>query len=119
MFFVHPSAGECFYLHLLLTIVKGARSWKEIRTFNGVEYPTYKAAAIAWGILEDDGEWNQCLAEAGQIQTGIRLCNLFAIILFNCHPINPDTLWNNHKVNICDDLQPRLIGQGIPDPSDD
>jgi hypothetical protein len=48
MFFVHPSAGECFYLQLLLTIVKGARSWKEIHTFNGIEYPTYKAAAIAW-----------------------------------------------------------------------
>jgi hypothetical protein len=58
MFFVHPSAGEHFYLWLLLTIVKGERSWKEICTFNGIEDPIYKAAAIVWGILEDDGEWN-------------------------------------------------------------
>jgi hypothetical protein len=40
----------------LLIIVKGTRSWKEIHTFNGIEYPIYKAAAIAQGILEDNGE---------------------------------------------------------------
>ena len=119
MFFVHPSGGERFYLRLLLTVVKGAKEWKDIRTFNGIEYPTYKAACTARGMLEDDGEWNQCLTEAGEMQIGIQLRNLFATILFNCHPVNPDTLWEDHKAKICDDLQAKLTILGYVDPSDD
>src|SRR5882762_2550674 len=58
MYFVYPSAGECSYLRMLLTIVKGAKDWKDLKTFNGVEYPTYKATCFARGLLEDDGEWD-------------------------------------------------------------
>jgi hypothetical protein len=64
MAYVHPSAGERFYLRLLLTIVKGAKSWADLHTYNGVEYSSYKQTCLAYGLLDDDGEWNQCLEEA-------------------------------------------------------
>ena len=76
--------GERFYLRMLLTIVKGPESYEELRAFGGVVYPTYKAACLARGLLEDDGEWDQCLKEAGDMQTGQQLRNLFAILLLEC-----------------------------------
>jgi hypothetical protein len=47
MAFVHPSSGEHFYLRTLLTIIKGAKSWEDLRIFEGHLYPTYKAACLA------------------------------------------------------------------------
>jgi hypothetical protein len=119
MAFVHPSAGERFYLRMLLTIVKGAKSWAGLRTIDNIPHPTYKAACLALGLLEDDGEWDQCLNEAGQIQLGGQLRQLFAIILLNCQPAMPLILWDNHKANICDDLAHRLSVIGYADPSED
>ena len=102
--FVHPTAGETFYLRLLLTVTKGAKSWNDLKLVNGVQYPTFQATCLAMGLLQDDGEWDQCLAEAGGMQTGLQLRRLFAMILLNCHPTAPHTLWNTHRANICDDL---------------
>ena len=120
MHFVHPSAGERFYLRTLLTVVKGATDWDDLKRFNGVLHPTYKAACLARGLLEDDGEWNQCLEEAGEMQTGHQLCTLFAVILLHCNPTEPAVLWDHHKPKICDDLRHRLITTNqIPDPTED
>ena len=63
-------AGDRFYLCLLLTHVKGPQSQQHLQTVNGVQHPTCKAACVALRLLEDDGEWHQCLAEACQVQVG-------------------------------------------------
>jgi hypothetical protein len=73
MFFISPRRGELFYLHTLLTVVKGPTSFIDIRTVDGVVYPTFREACIARGLLEDDGEWRECLREAAVMQTGSRL----------------------------------------------
>ena len=119
MYFVHPSAGECFYLRLLLITVKGPESWEDLRRFQGVLHPTFKAACVAPGLLEDDGKWKKCLEEAGDVQTGQQLHSLFVIILLHCHPSLPHVLWNQFRVKICDDLNHRLTAQGYLDPTDD
>ena len=119
MYFVHPSAGERFYLRTLLTVIKGTESYEDLRTYQDELHPSFKAACFARGLLEDDGEWKKCLAEAGQMQTGHQLRCLFAIILLHCHPAQPHVLWDLNKVNLCDDLRHRLITRGIPDPTDD
>lgn len=120
MHFVHPSAGERFYLRTLLTVVKGAKNFDDIKTFDGIVHPTYKAACLARGLLEDDGEWNLCLTEAGEMQTGSQLRSLFAHILLHCQPAEPSVLWAQHKDKICDDLQHRLITKhNIAEPTND
>ncbi len=73
MYFVHPTAGEKFYLRMLLNVVKGPRSYDEICTVNGVLYPTYREACFALGLLEGDGEWHQCLREAANWASGGQL----------------------------------------------
>jgi len=120
MHFVHPSTGECFYLQTLLTIAKGAKNFDEIRMFDDTVHPIYKAACLAHGLLEDDGEWNQCLAEAGEMQTGSQLHPLFAHILLHCHPAEPAVLWQQHREKNCNNLQHRLTTHhDIPEPTND
>lgn len=105
MYFVPPSTqDEHFYLRTLLTVVKGPTSFESLRTFYGIAYPTFREACLARGLLEDDGEWRQCLMEASFMQTGERLRDLFATLLLFCCPTKPEQLWNEFREHICDDL---------------
>jgi hypothetical protein len=109
MYYVGLTAGERFYLRTLLTVVKGPKSFQDLRTFRGTTYPTFCDACIARGLLENDGEWQQCLEEASAMQTGHQLRQLFATILNFCSPTNPAMLWANFRQHICDDLRHRLM----------
>ena len=46
MVYAHPASGERFYMHMLLNIVTGPQSFDDIRTVDGVLYPTYKDACF-------------------------------------------------------------------------
>ena len=105
MYYAHPTSGERFYVRLLLTVVKGAKSFEDLRTFEGTVYPTFKAACIAHGLLEDDAEWHQCLTEAKDMAMGFQLRHLFVTILQDCVPSQPEVLWAQFKEHICDDLK--------------
>jgi len=118
MYYAGPTAGERFYLRLLLTVVKGPTSFVNLRTVEGVVHPTFQAACLARGLLQDDNEWQQCLEEAAVMQTGHQLRQLFATILKENWPLkDPVALWDRFKENICDDIQHKLINKGFPNPS--
>ena len=104
MYFVPPTAGERFYLRTLLTVARGSKSFRDLRTYQGIEYLTFQDACRACGLLEDDGEWRICLSEASQIQTGSHLRFLFASMLLFCQMSSPETLWLEFCDDICDDL---------------
>ncbi|KAG5565923.1 hypothetical protein RHGRI_001745 [Rhododendron griersonianum] len=108
MYFASPNCGEKFYLRLLLTIVKGPKSYKDLRTVDNVVYDTFKSACVARGLLEDDDEWVQCLEEAAIMQTGYQLRRLFCVILTQCSPLQPLELWKQFFINICDDLPHKI-----------
>lgn len=114
MYFVPPTGGERFYLRTLLTIACGPKSFRDLRTFQGVEYSTFQDACRARGLLEDDGEWRICLREASQIQTGGSLRQLFASMLLFCQMSSPETLWMEFQDDFCDDLLIR-----VPNPTPD
>jgi hypothetical protein len=105
MYYAHPSSGERFYIRLLLTVVKGAKGFEHLRTFEGTVHPTFKAACIAHGLLEDDSEWCQCLQEAKDMQMGAQLRQLFVTIMCDCAAAEPEMLWRDFKQYICDDLR--------------
>ena len=119
MYFVPPTAGERFYLRTLLTVVKGPQSFEDLRTYNGVVHETFHQACLARGLLEDDGEWRECLQDAADMQTGTQLRQLFATMLLFCLPSEPHLLWLRFRPWICDDLRHRLVSMGILHPSDD
>jgi hypothetical protein len=108
MYFVPPTCGERFYLRTLLTVARGPKSFRDLRTYEGIEYSTFQEACQARGLLEDDGEWRILLQEASQIQTGSRLRQLFATMLLFCQVSAPEKLWAEFWSNICDDLAVRI-----------
>ena len=77
----HPSEGEKYYLRMLLYIIPGATSFEELRTVNNNILATFKDACIGHNLLQDDLEWQNCLEEGSEMQTGQCLRQLFASIL--------------------------------------
>ena len=120
MYFVPPKSGdELFYLRTLLTVAKGPTSFEDLRRFNGITHPTFYEACLARGLLEDDGEWRQCLLEASHMQSGEQLRHLFALLLLSCTPTQPVQLWNNFRSHICDDIRAHLRSSGWENPQDE
>ncbi|XP_074000087.1 uncharacterized protein [Rhodnius prolixus] len=101
---VNPRQTECFYLRLLLVNVTGPLSFQDIRKVDGQQYPTYKDACLALGLLEDDNHWDSMLAEAALNCTGTQIRLLFAIVLATCFPARAQMLWDNHKDSMTDDI---------------
>jgi hypothetical protein len=64
IYYVHPAAGELYYLRMLLMIVKRATNYADVRTFNNKVYHTFRDACDARGLLEGDNEWNLLFDEA-------------------------------------------------------
>jgi len=117
LYFVSLSAGECYFLHTLLTKVKGVVSFEALRTINGVVHDTFKSACIALGLYDSDDEWNACLEEAVGMRTGVQLRSLFVTILAFGVPSEPCMLWDKYKEHICDDYKVALQHRSIVEPS--
>ena len=94
LYTVSPSAGEKFYLRMLLTTVTGAESFEALRTVNGILYPLFKDACFALHLIADDNEWQHCLREAVHDQLPKQLRSLFVTILVFNNPRNAEDLWN-------------------------
>ena len=73
MYNVSPIGGEQYFLHILLSICKGCKSFEDLRTFDGYQYSNFKSACIARGLLESDEEWIACIQEATFVQTSFKL----------------------------------------------
>jgi hypothetical protein len=59
--FCPPSAGEQYYLRMLLYTVPSPTSWDHLKNVDGVLHPTFQAACAARGLLATDDEWHRCL----------------------------------------------------------
>ncbi|XP_063909244.1 uncharacterized protein LOC135126934 [Zophobas morio] len=101
---VHPNNGECYYLRMLLHVVKGPTSFQAIKTIDGQECETYREACFKLGLLENDQHWDNTLAEASETRHAHQIRTLFAIILTTCAPSDPKGLWEKHKESMSEDI---------------
>lgn len=86
LLFVHPTAGERYYLRLLLCNVSRSTSYEDLRTVDGVVNSTFRGAAAARGLLLDDSEWIALFNESVTFMLPPALQRLFATVLLNCEP---------------------------------
>lgn len=103
--YVHPMAGELFYLRMLLNVVRGATCFEDIRTVNGVVYSTYKEACLKYGLLESDDDWHLALSDASIHQTGSQLRLLFVTLLLFSDVSDVRTLWDKNWKLFSDDIE--------------
>ena len=104
IYYAHPASGEHFYLRILLNVVKGARSFKEIRTINNVVYSDFRSACYALGLLNDDKEWHEALNHASHWALGKQLCELFITMLIFCEVFNSYKLWISNWQLLSEDI---------------
>ncbi|GFO18404.1 ATP-dependent DNA helicase pif1 [Plakobranchus ocellatus] len=104
MYAVSANQGECFFLRLLLTVVKGPTSFKSLRSFQGIEQATYREASIAHVQLEQDNVHQMTFQEASVSHQPQSLRSLFAILLVHAQPTNLEELWNEFEFSQCEDF---------------
>ncbi|XP_051168410.1 uncharacterized protein LOC127286139 [Leptopilina boulardi] len=97
MYFVSPKDIERYFFKILLLYVRGAKSFDDVRTYEGITYNTFTEAARARNLMVDDSEWDNCLTEAVSIKFPKELCRLFAYICVFELPMNALDLWNKYK----------------------
>ena len=100
---VHPAEGERYFLRLLLNHIRGATSFNDLKTVNGVFVPTFREAALLHGLLEGDDNYDLCIEEAVSYRMPFELRRLFATILALCTIQDPKFLWEKFKESMWED----------------
>jgi hypothetical protein len=116
MYFVYPRDQDRFCLRLLLLNVPGATSFDDLKKHpdTGAKCASFRDAALARQLMEDDNEWRKCLAEAASEKSPRKLRQLFALILCHCHPSEPERLWEEFAHDLSEDF---LYGFDSQDPN--
>ncbi|XP_013617183.1 PREDICTED: uncharacterized protein LOC106323641 [Brassica oleracea var. oleracea] len=110
---VHPSAGDRYYLRILINKIKGPRSYDELKTFNDVKYPDFKSVCHARGYLDDDVEWLESMSEGARTATPYQLRDMFVTFLNTCFVASPKGLWERSWKSMSEDIlhkRQRIIG---------
>ncbi|OMO53235.1 DNA helicase PIF1, ATP-dependent [Corchorus olitorius] len=89
---INAQARELYYLRLLLNVVRGPRSFEEIRTVNAILHPTFQAAAKARRLTGDDKEWNEAILEASHSALAYQLRQFFVMIIVFCQRVMGDDI---------------------------
>ena len=101
---VQPSDPQRFALRLLLLHRTGVTSFEDLRTVQGHIHATFKDAARAMGLLEDDAEHRRCLQEAAVMNMPSQLRQLFATLMVFQTPSDIRALFDEFKEAMCEDF---------------
>ncbi|XP_063903784.1 uncharacterized protein LOC135123221 [Zophobas morio] len=102
---VHPNNAECYYLRLLLHQVRRPTSFSDLKTIDGVVYPTYQSSCKSLGLLEDDKQWNATMEEAALTDSPFKLRDLFSILLIFCKVTDALSIWEKYKNSLSEDIK--------------
>ncbi|XP_008180455.1 uncharacterized protein LOC103308586 [Acyrthosiphon pisum] len=108
MYVVNSLDRDRFHLRLLLLHRRGPRTFRDLKTVNGVVHATYAAAAVALGLLKDDEAWRACMTESSALDTATQLRYLYVTILLFCQPTDPVDLYRRFEVNMMKDFNRRF-----------
>ena len=95
---------EQFFMRTLLLHRCGPTSFEDLRTIDGVIYPTYHQACRALNLLNDHTIWKVTLAEARAFTMPRQMRYIFAYVLANNNISDPTTLWNIFKEDLAEDF---------------
>jgi hypothetical protein len=103
--YVHPSAGERYYLRMLLLSVKGAVSFEDLRYHNGKQHSTFKEACRSRCLIGDDQEWYEAFDEAAAWATSAHLRKLFVTMVLFCQVGDEYAFFERVWRLLADDIQ--------------
>jgi hypothetical protein len=95
--------SELFALRRLLSVVKGAVSFEDMATVDGVVHATFRAACLARGMMSGDAELEAALRE--MIETTVSIDQIrrhFARLIVHSAPADPQAMFNMFVDDLCD-----------------
>ena len=101
--FIKCNHPQRFALRLLLLHRKGVTSFEHLRTIDGQLHDSFKDAARAMGLLEDDTEHRRCLQEAAVMNMPSQMRQLFAALMVFQTPSDIRALFEEFKEAMCED----------------
>jgi len=93
---------------MLLMVVRGARSYEDVRTYEGTLYATFREACQARGLIGDDTEWSCLFDEAVTWATAYQLRHLFMTVLLYCDIGNVRALYDTYWRYMANDIVYRI-----------
>ena len=103
---IHPSAGDRFYLRMLLNSnhCKGKTSFEELKSVDGSERGSWKEVCQRLGMLQDDREWEMVLEEAASTRSCANQVGLFVTIALFNNPADPKALFEQFWLQWTDQI---------------
>ena len=98
---VDPSSREAWAMRVLLQHARGCTCAADIRTVLGDEHPTFVAAAVAAGLMDDDAEYHKCMSALLSAES---LRSLFLVIITRCQPREPKDLLSSFASELTADM---------------
>ncbi|XP_053149091.1 uncharacterized protein LOC128343682 [Hemicordylus capensis] len=97
------SYQERYCLRLLLLHVSGATSYGNLRSVDGIEYPTFQEAAKARGLINDETVWESTLEDAAQYNMPTQIRELFTYICVFASLQNMQELFTKYEDYLIED----------------
>jgi hypothetical protein len=104
MYAVSSRNQELFALKRLLTVVRGANGWDDLRRVDDVCYGSFYEACRARGMLADDGDIVEAFSEI--VRTSCSITNnreQFVMLLLNRSCLNVPQFFAMMQEHLCDD----------------
>ncbi|RCV18220.1 hypothetical protein SETIT_3G282400v2 [Setaria italica] len=102
--YINPNEGDRYYLRVLLTHVRGATSYDSLKTWCGITYDTFRAAAEAMGFVDTNKSLDDCVTKCAMVRFPSSLHRLFATIMVFCECANIRHLWDKHYESLAEDF---------------
>jgi len=116
---IHPANVEVFHLRLLLKHRRGMISFQDIRTVDGTDMGSYRAAAIALNLCQNDQNYIDCLEDAVTFAMPSSLRQLYSTILIHCFPSDPRSLLLRFRTEFMEDFTLKRRRQNLIGIDDD
>ncbi|KAL3648627.1 hypothetical protein CASFOL_005030 [Castilleja foliolosa] len=104
LYYVPPGCGDNYYLRCLLTVVRGATCFEDYMKYNKIQYASFREACYARGLLGDDEEYIDGIAEASQWASAHSLRSLFVSLLSADTLARPSDVWSKTWEYLSDDI---------------
>lgn len=92
--------------------MKGAESFDDLKTFEGVTYKTYKETAINMGLIDNDSYLDKIFAEACNVMLPSQLKKFFAWFLIS-ENFQGNIIWEKYKDFFTEDFKDKKTDRAL------